>query len=65
MLTSIRREVLSIVARLHRVALGKGLDSPVMSNGPSPYMKELVDKLSFIRVEILGKYNVDELQVEW
>lgn len=67
LLQSIRREVSAILARLHRVALGKGLDGPMggMGGGPSPYMKELCDKLAFIRAEPLAKFNVGDLVNEW
>ena len=52
-------------ARLHRVALGKGLDTPTMGGGASPYMKELCDKLAFIRAEPLAKFNMGDLVTEW
>lgn len=66
LLQSIRREVSAILARLHRVALGKGLDNaPSMGGGASPYMKELVDKLAFVRGEPLARFAVGELMHEW
>jgi hypothetical protein len=34
-------------------------------SGASFYMKDLVDKLSFIKVEILSKFNVGEAGREW
>lgn len=38
--------------------------SPGMG-GSSAYLKELADKLLFVRTEILGRYNVGELGQEW
>lgn len=66
LLVAIRRETSSIVARLHRIDFGKALDdvAPGMG-GPSAYMKELVDKLSFVRKEVLSKYNIGEITQEW
>ncbi|KZV95094.1 hypothetical protein EXIGLDRAFT_610971, partial [Exidia glandulosa HHB12029] len=67
LLQSIRREISAILARLHRVALGKGLDGAMggMGGGASPYMKELCDKLAFIRAEPLAKFQVGDLLNEW
>jgi len=64
LLQAIRREVSAVLARLHRLALGKGVDGG-MGGGASAYMKELVDKLSYIRSEPLAKFSVGELMTEW
>ncbi|KAF8584833.1 hypothetical protein K439DRAFT_1646830 [Ramaria rubella] len=66
LLVAIRREASSIIARLHRVDFGKTLDdSPPGMGGASTYMKELVDKLSFVRKEVLSKYSLGEITQEW
>jgi hypothetical protein len=66
LLVAIRREVGSIIARLHRVDFGKALDGvPPGMGGASAYMKELVDKLSFVHKEVLSKYNIGEVAQEW
>ncbi|KAF8510569.1 Golgi transport complex subunit 5-domain-containing protein [Hysterangium stoloniferum] len=66
LLVAIRREIGSIIARLHRVDFGKTLDNilPGMG-GASAYMKELVEKLSFVRKEVLNRYNIGEITQEW
>lgn len=66
LLMAIRREISSIIARLHRVDFGKALDDlPHGMGGASVYMKELVDKLSFIRKEVLSRYSIGEITQEW
>ncbi|GJJ06135.1 hypothetical protein Clacol_000324 [Clathrus columnatus] len=66
LLLAIRREISSIIARVHRVDFGKLLEtaSPGMG-GATAYMKELVEKLSFIRKEILNRFNLGEVSNEW
>ncbi|KIM91987.1 hypothetical protein PILCRDRAFT_809983 [Piloderma croceum F 1598] len=66
LLTSIRRELGAIIARLHRIDFGKSADPMSgMGGGSSIYMKDLVEKLSFIRSEILSKFNVGEAGRAW
>jgi len=65
LLSAIRREVGSILPKLHRVDLGKPFEPMGELSGTSAYMKELVEKLSFIRTQILGQYNVGDLGKEW
>ena len=36
-----------------------------MGGGPSPYMKDLSEKLSFIKNEILSQINAPEISREW
>ena len=49
----------SILSRLHRVDFGKTLEDPMSSigGGASLYMKDLVERLSFIKTEILALYD--------
>ncbi|KAJ7594725.1 Golgi transport complex subunit 5-domain-containing protein [Mycena floridula] len=63
-LTSIRRELGAIIARLHRIDFGKTID-PMTGGGSSFYMKDLVEKMSFIKAEILSKYNVGDDARAW
>ena len=66
LLAAIRRELNSIIGRLHRVDLGQGLNTAgALGGGPSSYMKELVDKLAFIKNEVIAKYNVGEESHQW
>jgi len=65
LLTAIRRELGSIIARLHRTDFGKTLDPMGGMGGSSFYMKDLVDKLSFIKNEVLNKFLVGEDAQKW
>jgi hypothetical protein len=66
LLLAIRREFSAIVCRLHRVDYSK-LSDPMSGMGgeSSPYMKDLMDKMTFVRTEILAPYNVGPLKKEW
>lgn len=66
LLATIRLDLSSIISRVHRVDLGDAADvMPRGMGGPSGFMKELADKLTFIRVEILSRYNIGDLGQEW
>ncbi|KAJ7755714.1 Golgi transport complex subunit 5-domain-containing protein [Mycena maculata] len=64
-LVAIRRELGAIIAKLHRIDLNKFADPMAGMSGASFYMKDLVDKLSFIKTDILSKFNVGEAGREW
>lgn len=63
-LTAIRRELGAIIAKLHRIDFGKSVD-PVGMGGSSFYLKDLVDKLSFVKAEVLSKFNVAKAGRSW
>jgi conserved oligomeric Golgi complex subunit 5 len=67
LLSAIRRELSAIISRLHRVDFGnKSVSDPMtIGGGMSSYMKDLIEKLDFVRTGILGRYNVAELTREW
>ncbi|KIJ39463.1 hypothetical protein M422DRAFT_210357 [Sphaerobolus stellatus SS14] len=66
LLTAIRREIGAIIARLHRVDFSKTLDDmPPGMGGASVYMKDLVEKLSFIRKEVLSRYVMGDITQDW
>jgi conserved oligomeric Golgi complex subunit 5 len=57
---------MTIIARLHRVDFGKSADAMGgMGGGASLYMKDLVDKLGFIKSEVLTKFNIDDDKKIW
>ncbi|KAF8170221.1 Golgi transport complex subunit 5-domain-containing protein [Mycena galopus ATCC 62051] len=64
-LIAIRRELSAIIAKLHRIDFNKQADPMAGMSGASFYMKDLVDKLSFIKVEILSKYSIGDAGREW
>jgi conserved oligomeric Golgi complex subunit 5 len=69
LLLTIRRDLATIISRVHRVDFGKDIDpmSSMMGGGggASFYMKELVEKLSFVKMEILSKFQVPEISRMW
>lgn len=67
MISAIRRDLASIIARLHRVDFSDkaAFDPMSQAGGPSGYMKDLVDKLEFVRTQILARYSVGALNTEW
>ncbi|KAJ6497874.1 Golgi transport complex subunit 5-domain-containing protein [Mycena sanguinolenta] len=64
-LVAIRRELSAIITKLHRINFSKPADAMAGISGPSFYMKDLVDKLSFIKIEILSKYSIGDAGREW
>ena len=66
LLASIRRELAAITAKLHRMDFAPATDPmSAMGGGASPYMKDLVEKLTFIKTEILAQYHVPEVSWQW
>ncbi|KAG1746115.1 Golgi transport complex subunit 5-domain-containing protein [Suillus lakei] len=62
LLTAIRRELASIVSRLHRVDLQKAMDPMAGMAGPSLYMKDLADKLNYVKTQIFVNFTSDATQ---
>ncbi|CAL1706796.1 unnamed protein product [Somion occarium] len=64
LLAAIRRELGAIIAKLHRMDFGDSMDR-VSTGGPSPYMKDLVERLNYIKSDVLSQYNVGEVGQDW
>ncbi|TYJ51902.1 hypothetical protein B9479_007503 [Cryptococcus floricola] len=65
---ALRKEITSILSRIHRVDFAKPVDPMSMgmdTGGGSPYMQDLVDKLSFAKREILSRMGLGEYMKEW
>ncbi|KAI0071918.1 hypothetical protein K474DRAFT_1651800 [Panus rudis PR-1116 ss-1] len=66
LLAAIRRELGAIISKLHRQNFSDSVDPmTAMGGGPSPYMKDLVDRLNFIKSDILSQYNVPDISQDW
>jgi hypothetical protein len=69
LLSSVRRELGSLIARLHKLDLGGAMDAGMatgMAGGStSLYMRELVDKLGFVKTEIFANFNIGEARRAW
>lgn len=64
-MTAIRRELGAIIARLHRIDFGKAVDPMAGMGGSSFYMNDLVEKLSFIKSQILSNFNIGDAGRTW
>jgi hypothetical protein len=62
LLTAIRRELASIVSRLHRVDLQKTPDPMAGMAGSSLYMKDLTDKLNYVKTQIFVNFAIEVTQ---
>ncbi|KAJ8077048.1 hypothetical protein PM082_001471 [Marasmius tenuissimus] len=62
--TAIKRDLGNIIDRVHRTDFGKS-DPTAGMGGASLYMKDLVDKLSLIRTEILSRFQIGEDMQKW
>lgn len=59
LLTAIRKEIAAIISRIHRVDLQKSVDSMAGMAAPSLYMKDLVDKLEFVKANVLSNFAAE------
>ena len=62
---AIKREAASILARLHKVDFAKPMDPMSMGGAASAYMQDLIDKLGFIKTELLGRLSMGDYLREW
>ncbi|KAI0342194.1 hypothetical protein BDW22DRAFT_1376570 [Trametopsis cervina] len=66
LLAAIRRETGAIIAKLHRQDFSDNVDPmAAMGGGASPYMKDLSEKLSYIKTDVLSQFNTPEISKEW
>ncbi|KAF9559858.1 hypothetical protein CPC08DRAFT_665969 [Agrocybe pediades] len=63
--TSVRRELSAIISKLHRSDFSKSADPDAGMGGSSIYMKELTEKLSFIKGEIISRFNLGDYGATW
>ena len=64
LLAAIKKELASIVSRLHRLDLEKAVDPMSGISGTSLYMKDLVDKLNFVKTGLLSNF-APEIAQPW
>ena len=61
-----KREFSTIIGRIHKVDFSRPVDPMSMNGqGGSPYMQDLVDKLAFIKREILGRLSMGDYMRNW
>ena len=59
---AVQREISAILAKLHRIDFGQ---KGAMPNGSSLCLRELAEKLAFIKGEIVGVYDIGEAGRAW
>jgi len=66
LLAAVKRELGAIIARLHKMDFIAPAD-PISRalGGSSAYMKDLSDKLTFIKGEIFNRFNIGDITREW
>ncbi|KAH6914164.1 Golgi transport complex subunit 5-domain-containing protein [Coprinopsis sp. MPI-PUGE-AT-0042] len=62
MQNAVQREIGAILVKVHRIDFGQ---TGTMPGGASLCMRELTDKLGFIKSEILNEYNIGEVGAAW
>ncbi|PBK73713.1 hypothetical protein ARMSODRAFT_952819 [Armillaria solidipes] len=65
LLTAIRREVGAIISKMHRFDFGRSADPMAGMGGTSLYMKDLVEKLAYIKTEIFSKFGIGDEKRTW
>ncbi|KAK0195221.1 Golgi transport complex subunit 5-domain-containing protein [Armillaria mellea] len=65
LLTTIRRELGAIISKMHRFDFGRSADPMAGMGGTSLYMKDLVEKLAFIKTEIFSKFGIGDEKRAW
>ncbi|KAF9467272.1 Golgi transport complex subunit 5-domain-containing protein [Collybia nuda] len=64
-MAAVRRELGAIIARLHRIDFSKAVDPMAGMGGPSFYMNDLVEKLSFIKSQVLSNFSIGDAGRTW
>ncbi len=66
LLLAIRRDLGAIIAKLHKLDLSKGIDASASGHGgASTYMKDLIERINFIKTEVLTRFSVGDATREW
>ncbi|PBK95675.1 hypothetical protein ARMGADRAFT_1164211 [Armillaria gallica] len=65
LLIAIRRELGAIISKMHRFDFGRSADPMAGMGGTSLYMKDLVEKLAYIKTEIFSKFGIGDEKRAW
>ncbi|KAI0250159.1 hypothetical protein BJV78DRAFT_1362418 [Lactifluus subvellereus] len=63
-LTATKSESSAIIAKLHRES-ARSADPPSDMGGSSAYVKELTEKLAFVKSEVLARLSIEDVTREW
>jgi hypothetical protein len=61
----LRREFGNLFNRIHRVDFSKPVDPMNMNNSGSAYMVDFLDKVAFVKGEVLGRMSMGDVMREW
>jgi hypothetical protein len=64
LLAAIKRELGAIVAKIHAPNDGR-TTGPMEMGGSSAYVKELIEKLNFIKKDIFARFSIEDMTREW
>jgi len=64
LLAAIKSESGAIIAKLHREPV-RSADPLAEMGGSSTYVREITEKLAFVRTEILPRLLIEEVAREW
>jgi hypothetical protein len=64
LLAAIKSDSGAIIAKLHRDPI-RSTDPLADMGGSSPYVKEITEKLAFVKAEILARLSIEEVTREW
>jgi hypothetical protein len=64
LLSAIKSESSMIISKLHRDQ-GRSADPLAEMGGSSAYVKEITEKLAFVKTEILARLAIEEVAREW
>lgn len=63
LLQAIRRDFIAVIGKIHRIDFN--ISAGAGGSVTSAYMRELCDKVAYIRLQILALYRVSVLAKEW
>jgi conserved oligomeric Golgi complex subunit 5 len=63
-MSGLRRDLGAIISRMHKLDFGKGLDESISIDGTNMYMKNLSERLVFIRNDVLLPINTGDTNKE-
>lgn len=64
LLAAIKSDSGAIIAKLHRDPI-RSTDPLADMGGSSAYVKEITEKLAFVKTEILARLSIEEVTREW
>jgi conserved oligomeric Golgi complex subunit 5 len=64
LLAAIKSDSGAIIAKLHRDPI-RSTDALADMGGSSAYIKEITEKLAFVKSEILARLSIEEVTREW